>query len=351
MNRGTLALVETKRALPSSDVAVVPASPPQWIVGYHPHHHPPVPVPSSQIRRELAVWDAACEPADLQAIAVLLEHTLKLFGLPENWDDIAEFYLEALEDVPLDIVRDGLKRIRLESVFFPKPAEIRRALKDKLDERESTRLRLDWALTKRIVAEEEQRKRQERDERVWRDALDAAKNGEPGKYGALEWTAWLHVNYGYDRDAAGTLYSSWYQFLQGRRPYAKRNPNSGEDILRVTKSLRAAHGSKPADIEAFMSERLKVPHDVEDESLKSRMKSMRAALATDRAIFNVDDWVAWLCRRHAGGQMFALLMLTGWHEFADKDLARLQAAMLDLQREDPSSDHAFMAERLKAPGS
>ncbi len=81
------------------------------------------------------------------------------------------------------------------------------------------------------------------------------------------------------------------------------------------------------------------------------MKSRRAALATDPAIFDVDHWVAWLCRRHAGGQMFALLMLTGWHELADKDLARLQAAMLDLQREDPSSDHAFMAERLKTPGS
>ncbi len=133
MSRSNLAVVEIKKALPSSVVADVPASPPQWIVGYQPDHHRPVPVPSSQVRRELADWDAACEPADVKAIAVLLEHTLKLFGLPENWDDIAEFYLEALEDVPLDIVRDGLKTIRLGSVFFPKPAEIRRAVKDKLD--------------------------------------------------------------------------------------------------------------------------------------------------------------------------------------------------------------------------
>ena len=268
MNRSNLALVETKRALPSSDVAVVPASPPQWIVGYLSRHHPPVPVPSSQIRRELVDWDAACEPANLRTIAVLLEETLKLFGLPEDWDQIADFYLEVLEDVPLDIVQDGLKRIRFESVFFPKPAEIRKVVKEKLEQRRGTTRLLEYALEKRVEAEAQARAMQEQREREWRDALTAARSCDPSRFGALEWRAWLHVNYGYDRDVAGKLYSSWYQFLQGRRPFARRSLNGGEDLSRVIKSLCAAHASKPADIEAFMSERLKVPHDVEDESEK-----------------------------------------------------------------------------------
>ena len=82
------------------------------------------------------------------------------------------------------------------------------------------------------------------------------------------------------------------------------------------------------------------------EASERSTEELRQALSDNPAVFDIDYWVAWLCRRQFGGQRFALIMLTEWHRCADKDLARLQTAMVDLQRENPSSDRAFMNSRL-----
>lgn len=86
---------------------------------------------------------AAVEPINPKALAVLLARTAKLWKLPEEWDDIAEFYVEALEDVPLDLVQSALKHVRLTSKWFPKPSEIRASIGLELDRRRHVRRRLE----------------------------------------------------------------------------------------------------------------------------------------------------------------------------------------------------------------
>lgn len=78
---------------------------------------------------------AAVVPVTTKALAVLLAKTAKLWKLPEEWDDIAEFYVEALDDVPLDLVQSALKHVRLNSKWFPKPSEIRASVTLELDRR------------------------------------------------------------------------------------------------------------------------------------------------------------------------------------------------------------------------
>lgn len=84
---------------------------------------------------ELARWEASCAPADPRSVAVLVEQTLELFGLPDNWDQVADFYLEAFEDVPLDLVKRALKDVRMGCKFFPKPTELRDPIRQDLARR------------------------------------------------------------------------------------------------------------------------------------------------------------------------------------------------------------------------
>lgn len=54
-----------------------------------------------------------------------LERSLAIWNLPENWTEIASFYIEALEDLPGDLVERALRNARLSCKWFPKPAELR----------------------------------------------------------------------------------------------------------------------------------------------------------------------------------------------------------------------------------
>ena len=54
-----------------------------------------------------------------------MEQTLELYGVPDNWNSTAIFYLEAVEDLPLDLLEKALKHIRMNLKWFPKPCEIR----------------------------------------------------------------------------------------------------------------------------------------------------------------------------------------------------------------------------------
>jgi uncharacterized protein YceH (UPF0502 family) len=72
----------------------------------------------------------------------MLATTLELFGLPANWNDVAGFYLEAVADVPADLLALALKRVRLEVKWFPKIPEIRAAIDAELSERKTAAFRL-----------------------------------------------------------------------------------------------------------------------------------------------------------------------------------------------------------------
>ena len=79
--------------------------------------------------------EALNHPVDPKTLAVLLLKSLKLWKLPEDWDDIAPFYREALADVPVDLVQSALKHLRLTLKWFPKPCELRAPIEAELQRR------------------------------------------------------------------------------------------------------------------------------------------------------------------------------------------------------------------------
>lgn len=76
----------------------------------------------------------------------MMATTLELFNLPANWNDVAGFYLEAVADVPADLLALALKRVRMEVKWFPKIPEIRAAIDAELSERKTAAFRLRLAM-------------------------------------------------------------------------------------------------------------------------------------------------------------------------------------------------------------
>lgn len=81
-------------------------------------------------------------PIEAKMLAVLLAQTCKIWNPPEDWDDIAQFYREALEDVPVDLVQSALKHLRLTLKWFPKPCELRAPIEAELQRRRDVLRRL-----------------------------------------------------------------------------------------------------------------------------------------------------------------------------------------------------------------
>lgn len=133
---------QPKKKLPMKpENAAVPLRPPRWLDGWVPAYQ--VDLPKTEVQAEYERWEAACEPIDPKALAVMLDKTLEMFTpLPANWAEVYDFYLEGFEDVPADLVAVALKHVRLNCKFFPKPAEFRQPIAEALSERLATRTRL-----------------------------------------------------------------------------------------------------------------------------------------------------------------------------------------------------------------
>lgn len=86
--------------------------------------------------------EALTTAIDGKTLAVLLAQTFKLWNPPEDWDDTAPFYREALEDVPLDLVQSALKHLRQTLKWFPKPCELRAPIEGELRRRRDVLRRL-----------------------------------------------------------------------------------------------------------------------------------------------------------------------------------------------------------------
>ena len=86
--------------------------------------------------------EEAVRPVDAKTLAVLLAQSLKVWKLPEDWDDIAPFYREAFEDVPLDLVQAALKHCRMTIKWFPKVSELRAPIDAELRRRRDVLRRL-----------------------------------------------------------------------------------------------------------------------------------------------------------------------------------------------------------------
>lgn len=82
------------------------------------------------------------EPISPKALAVLMNQTFAIWPLPENWQQIAPVYREALEAIPLDLVQSALKHVRLTSKWFPKPSELIDPVRAEMENRKQTLRRL-----------------------------------------------------------------------------------------------------------------------------------------------------------------------------------------------------------------
>jgi hypothetical protein len=96
------------------------------------------------LRTALEKARADLQPISPKALAVKLEQTLAIWPLPENFQQTAQFYREALADVPADLAEMALRHVRLNSKWFPKPAELREPIKSALEARRSAL----WAATR-----------------------------------------------------------------------------------------------------------------------------------------------------------------------------------------------------------
>jgi hypothetical protein len=86
--------------------------------------------------------EALTTAIDSKTLAVLLAQTFKLWNPPDDFDDTAPFYREALEDVPLDLVHAALKHLRQTLKWFPKPCELRAPIEAELRRRRDVLRRL-----------------------------------------------------------------------------------------------------------------------------------------------------------------------------------------------------------------
>lgn len=85
---------------------------------------------------ELALIEASMAPATREDAGRELMLTLAAFDPPNgNIKAHTAACLEQLEDVPLDLIRAGLKRVRAECTFTPKAAEIRSRVVAEMNER------------------------------------------------------------------------------------------------------------------------------------------------------------------------------------------------------------------------
>jgi len=89
----------------------------------------------ARLRNDIAQARANLAPMDPKALAVKLNQTLALWPKPAEFETTAEFYLEALETVPADLVEKALKHVRLNSKFFPKPAELLEPIRAEMTQR------------------------------------------------------------------------------------------------------------------------------------------------------------------------------------------------------------------------
>ena len=95
-----------------------------WIESWQPQNEN-LPATIEEIELEYARLVILNEPCPLEQGIVVMEHTLELYGKPDNWDRTAEFYLEAIEDLPIDVLVDTMRTVRNKVKWFPKVSEIR----------------------------------------------------------------------------------------------------------------------------------------------------------------------------------------------------------------------------------
>jgi hypothetical protein len=69
-----------------------------------------------------------------RAVAVILKPLIDLHGEPRNWRTAAPLYIEALADIPPELLAVAVKHAITSNPYFPKPAELRLSIVDELSD-------------------------------------------------------------------------------------------------------------------------------------------------------------------------------------------------------------------------
>jgi hypothetical protein len=88
------------------------------------------------------------EPAGEALAIVELRKALVIWPVPSTWQEAAPLYVEALSDLPPDLLIKAMKRAVMTLKFFPRPVEIRDQVSAELSERRRMRSRAELIATK-----------------------------------------------------------------------------------------------------------------------------------------------------------------------------------------------------------
>ena len=117
---------------------------PQHMKQWEYMYHEPPPATAEELDYLEDAWNQTLVPCDRKAAMVMLDETLALYGAPDNWDSVAKFYLEAVDDVPEDLLAKALKHIRMNLKWFPKPCEIRTPIAEDMEKRRRIMARISY---------------------------------------------------------------------------------------------------------------------------------------------------------------------------------------------------------------
>ncbi len=123
---------------------------PHWINDWRPTDS--IYITSSQIDTLLYEVKILNEPCQIEQGVTVMEQTLELYGMPNNWNRIVEFYLEAIEDLPLDAIIDMMRTCRMNLKWFPKPSELRSYINKDYWKRCTAEIKLNAMKAKSLVA-------------------------------------------------------------------------------------------------------------------------------------------------------------------------------------------------------
>lgn len=150
-------MTSTQQKLATTNASKQGFTPPRWLVSHSPAH--PVDATKVDVQNAIAAARRSLEVVDPQHLAIILYETLSVFTLPENWEMQSDLYVGALEDLPPDLVREGLGHTVKHYRFkFPKPADIRAPIEDEFTRRRAHVTRLETILKAGRFKEEPRRK-------------------------------------------------------------------------------------------------------------------------------------------------------------------------------------------------
>lgn len=99
------------------------------------------------ILEEINIMDECLRPAGDRAAAVVISKSLAHFGTPDNWEILANDYIDELSVIPPDLLNEIWLHVRRECKFFPKIPDMIGCVIDKISARKIKKMKLEVMLS------------------------------------------------------------------------------------------------------------------------------------------------------------------------------------------------------------